>query len=298
MKRLTRGSGKLLTLGCWLTAAATAACGGQALDIGSDSSGGGASPLGGTTASASGGTSYGGAGKSDAGASDGYPPEDPENIQWPTAQACEPAPESPLVGSWKGRYPLPNGDTAEAVLTIAGLTPEGVPCGTFRVGEGAPLAPPTDPDAIYPDGVSLTGIARSHPISKPWPGYEYELLRVSSEGTRLAFMLSFGEILRPWCQMQTAYADSGTCLPDYTSGMGTIGGSGNNTCTIEGPSLPATQVPCWKLQYCATGTCSCYDGSCDAALNLTAFELHWDDQSLEGTVNGGTNLIFLDPVEP
>jgi hypothetical protein len=29
-----------------------------------------------------------------------------------------------------------------------------------------------------------------------------------------------------------------------------------------------------------------------------SLELHWDGPALEGTVNGGTNLIFLDPVTP
>lgn len=112
------------------------------------------------------------------------------------------------MGSWKARYPVRNGETAEAVLTIAGLTPEGLPCGTFRIGEGAPLAPPTDPDAIYPEGAFATGLALPNPES--WPGYDCELLKVISEGKRLAFMLSFNEILRPWCQMQTAYAESNT----------------------------------------------------------------------------------------
>lgn len=61
--------------------------------------------------------------------------------------------------------------------------------------------------------------------------------------------------------------------------------------------MPEPEFPCWKTQYGSTASCLCYDGACDAALNMTPFELHWDEQSLEGSVNG-TNLILLDPVEP
>jgi hypothetical protein len=309
---LTRVSGKSIGLfAVCLAAAIPTACAGKALDVGDDSTAAGTSSgnaqAGSSTQSASGGTGPGatghGAASSGATAPGALTDDDLANIQWPAAEACNPAPSSPLVGTWKGRFPYNNGESEEAVLTITGLTSDGLPCGTFRVGQGKPPPPPTDPEAIYPEefpsGYQTSYGGRSsyggvgNPIIDPWPGFEYELLKVISEGSRLAFMLSFDEILRPWCQMQPSYPGSFSCLPEWTSGS--ADGNGN-ACTISGPSLAPTQVPCWKMQYCSSYTCFCYEGECDAALNMTAFELHWDGAALEGTVNGGTNLIFLDPI--
>jgi hypothetical protein len=334
---LTRGK-SLGPFGLCVAAAIATACAGKALDVGSDSTAGGDDPGTGATSVGAGGAGTGATGSGTGataamgsgtgataamgngtgataamgsgatGATSGMPPvlsdEDLDNIQWPAAQPCAPAPESPLVGTWKGFWQYDDRQADEAVLTITGLTPDGVPCGTFRVGEGEPPPPPTDPNAIYPEafppgyqpaypfGMDAPGMA--NPIIDPWPGYEYELLKVISEGSRLAFVLSFGEILRPWCQMQSSSPDSLSCLPHWTGGGST---DTPGLCTISGPSLAETEVPCWKTYYCSSATCFCYEGECDAALNVTALELHWDDAALEGTVNGKT-LIFLDPVAP
>jgi hypothetical protein len=115
---------------------------------------------------------------------------------------------------------------------------------------------------------------------------------VQSTATRLAFQLSFSEILRPWCQPQRAYASSFSCLPEWTNGS-----QDANGCFISGPSLPSTKVECFKMQYCSSTTCFCYDGRCDAAVQGTQFELHWDGTALEGSVNA-TQLLFLDRVAP
>lgn len=180
------------------------------------------------------------------------------------------------------------------VLSIAGLTPDGVPCGTVKIGEGPPLPPVTDPSAIYPPSQGAGGglSAGGNPISTPWPGDAYQMLKVQSTTTRLAFELSFGEILRPWCQQQPTYADSFSCLPAWTSGT-----SDGNVCVISGPTLPSTSIPCFMMQYCASTTSFCYDGRCDAALQTTRFDLRWDGTALEGSVND-TQLLFLDRVAP
>jgi hypothetical protein len=292
---LTHGS---VTVSCWLMAATVVACGGKALDVGHDSLNADATTSGGSSALA---------GMSPSGACPG-PDLDPvlASLQWPATEGCEPAPDSPLVGTWKGRWP---GTSNDAVLTIKGLTPSGVPCGTFRIGEGEPLAPPTDPEAIYPasgtSGSAGTSGAEDvtfmelldHPVRSPWPGQEYELLTVVSEGTRLEFKVSFSEILRPWCQMQQAFAGACSCLPQWSTVD--VDASDGNMCHIIGPDTRRLEVPCWKIPYCSIRTCLCYDGHCDAALNTGAsLELHWDGLALEGTVNGGTNVIFLDPVTP
>jgi len=182
----------------------------------------------------------------------------------------------------------------DVVLTIAGLTPEGLPCGRIKIGEGPPIPPVTDADASYPPTWGAGGgmfASRGAVFTTPWQGYEYELLHVQSTPIRLAFGISLNEVLRPWCQLQVAYADSYSCLPAYQSAIG------DPPCKISGPKLPSTPVPCFKLQFCSPRTCFCYDGRCDAsAAARIAFELHWDGDALEGTVND--QLIFLDPVAP
>ncbi|HKY39117.1 MAG TPA: hypothetical protein VJN18_24430 [Polyangiaceae bacterium] len=291
---LTRVSRKNLGfLGLFAAAAIATACAGKALDVGSDSPN--ARSLFGTPLAGTNGD--GGAGVTGTGGTAATAPilsdEELANIQWPAAQECEPAPNSPLVGAWKGRLQLRYRQSPdEAVLAIKGLTPEGAPCGTFRVGQGEPLPPPTDPDEIYPATVIPNYAANL--IADPWPGYEYQLLEVISEGTRFAFKLSFTEILRPWCEMQPSYPETFSCLP----ALQLISKKEMTDCTVRGLGPQPTEMPCWKLDYCSKSTCFCYD-ECDAALNMTAFELHWDGPALEGTINGSTiydAVIFLDPV--
>lgn len=290
---LTRTLGMKAAIFFGLLAAATvAACAGKAIDVGGDqpSSSGGTPGAGGTGTSAGAPANGTGAVTNDVRLS----AEDLASIQWPADVACQPAPNSPLVGTWQGHWPDVRGLDAEMVLTISGLTPDGVPCGTVKIGDGPAPPPVTDTNAIYPPslgaggGVGMLG----SPIPDPWPGYPYQMLKVQSTATRLAFQLSYDEILRPWCQAQRAYASSFSCLPEWSAGS-----QGPNGCFISGPTLPETSVECFKMQYCASTTCFCYDGHCDAALQTTLFELHWDGTALEGSVNS-TQLLFLDRVAP
>jgi hypothetical protein len=289
---LTRILGIKATALSVLAAATVAACGGKAMDVGGDQprpSGG--SPGAGGTGTSAGAPTYGtGAVTNEV----RLPAEELANVQWPADVACQPAPNSPLVGTWKGHWPDASGLDAEMVLTIAGLTPDGVPCGTVKIGDGPALPPVTDTNAAYPPSLGAGGgVGRiDNPIMGPWPGYEYQMLKVQSTATRLAFQLSYDEILRPWCQQQPAYASSFSCLPEWTSA-----GQDGDRCFITGPSLPETEIECFKMGYCNVTTCFCYDGRCDAAIQGTVFELHWDGPALEGSVNN-TQLLFLDRVAP
>lgn len=284
--------GSWLGVGAWLVAAATAvACGGKQINVGDDQ------PMASAGSLAMGGTT--GVGASGSGADSAVPPgrlsaEDLALVQWPPDGACKPAPGSKLVGTWKGHWPESYGvaQNSDMVLTIAGLTADGLPCGTVKIGAGPQPPPVTDANAIYPPSLGAGGgVTQSGAFSYPWSGYEYQMLHVQSTPTRLAFDLSYNEVLRPWCQQQVAYPDSLSCLPAWQSAIGEPG-----PCQITGPNLPPTTVPCFKIQYCSSGTCFCYDGQCDANPGGTPFELHWDGAALEGSVNN--QLLFLDPVAP
>jgi hypothetical protein len=297
---LTEIQGNRLGVAVWLVAAATAvACGGKQLNVGDDQpmASAGSLAMGGTT-----GVPGHGSGASATGGAIADGPrlgaEELAQIQWPADVACVAAPGSKLVGTWKGHWPdaLGGGANDEVVLTITGLTSDGVPCGTVTIGSGPQPPPVADADAIYPPSLGAGGgVGASMPgpvFTKPWPGYEYRMLHVQSTATRLAFVITYNQVLRPWCQLQMAYPDSFSCLPAWTSATGTP-----SRCTITGPKLPTMEVPCFKMQFCSTVSCFCYDGQCDASLAAQLpFELHWDGAALEGSVNN--QLVFLDPVTP
>jgi len=282
---LTDTQGSRSGVAAWLAAAAMAmACGGKQMNVGDDQ------PM-----AAAGSAAVGGANGTGGRGSEppGLTAEELEQLLWAPEGDCMPAKGSKLVGTWKGHWPAMPGELqdSDVVLTIAGLTPEGVPCGVIKIGEGAPLPPVSDPNAVYPPMLGAGGgVARDLALAQPWPGYEYRLVQVKSTPERLAFGISLKEILRPWCQQQMAYADSNSCLPPWTTSR-----SGTDGCVISGPGFLEMTVPCFRLDYCSSGSCFCYEGHCDAlGAGGLFFELHWDGPALEGSVRN--QLIFLDPI--
>lgn len=267
-----------------VTAATVTACAGKALDVGADGPvGGGSSAAGGK----GGGTGVGAPGNLT------YQGPSVAGAEWPDPAACLPAPDSPIVGTYKGNWPLSDGFDelkGDAVLTIRGATADGLPCGTLRIGQGDPPPPATDPDTQYPEGQGVGGGLGGIGIgrSTAYPGADYQIYGVSNSSTRLAFSIAYNELLRSWCGLQTRYPGSNSCLPTNYSGSQDQSG-----CTItptgEGPIV----IPCFKLSYCSPHVCVCSEAACDAVPQGTFFELHWDDGNLEGAVNGGTP-IFLD----
>jgi hypothetical protein len=295
---LTAKRGILLTGIAVLAAAATVtACAGKALDVGADGamSGGGSSAAGGTGSGATGDepSSVGARGNL------GYDGPHVAGADWPDPAECLAAPNSPLVGSYKGHWPVAGiyPETAgDAVLTIRGLTADGQPCGTLRIGEGDPPPPATDPDAPYPasdamDGMNGMGGLNIGPgLSVALPGVEYQIYGVKNSSSRLAFSIGYNEVLRSWCGLQTRYPGSDTCLPaNYNASQDPSGCSFRPT---GGMSVP---VACVKLSNCSPYVCVCDDAGCDGATQGTLFDLHWDDRNLEGAVNTSTP-IFLDRV--
>lgn len=116
---------------------------------------------------------------------------------WPDRAACRAASGSLLVGTWRARWPLVSvndsfGADNTAVLTVSGLTADGTPCGTLRIGDGAPLPEATDPTAPYPPPPAsppasgmLLGPQFGSVSPDTYPGFAYSLVGVISDGTRL-----------------------------------------------------------------------------------------------------------------
>ena len=196
-----------------------------------------------------------------------------------------------MVGNWKGHWPDPRNanDNTTAYLSIVGLTKDGTPCGTFRLGEPATLVPATDPDAPY----GLTGTAL-HPLDVNfWPGLTYELFDVESAGTRLAFHNSTAQLMRSWCRLQTPIGTgSDNCVWAGSTPM------------FEGDACETDSVPlssCFKMSACQY-TCTCTNLGCDGNPRVggPAFELHRANGGFEGTITtDNTPLqLYLDPIIP
>lgn len=272
----------LLTLSA---AALLLACAGKRLDVGSDQ---GTVATGGRSGGAGGARATGGE------AVGGSMPRAcvvPAEYTFPDPADCLPMPDSPLVGVWRGHWPDPiQNSSEEAELTIAGLTADGTPCGTFKIGQGPELPPATDAAASYPPG-AIYGAGGNGPLTVArnyHPGHAYPLMRVESEPKRLAFAIPLFEIFRSWCELQTQFEDTNTCFdPSGYQGDG------------SGCYQHDRSVSCAQITLCGGGVCRCENGCCFAqAAQGASVELHWDDGALEGTVAtfSGPAQIYLDPV--
>jgi hypothetical protein len=274
----------------------TLGCAGRALDLGSDSE-------------ASGGTGSntpkpGGAGASPVEASAGQPTKSPPSggsgasctaatSGWPDPAECLPAPDSDLVGTWKGHWPFTYEVDGDAVLQIDGLTADGAPCGTLTIGEGPALPPATDPDAPYPPSSGAPNGMDFNPSFGSakygiFAGHSYPLTQVVSSGSRLAFLVPTKDPWRGWCGLQPAIPGEPTCVrlnQSYSDPSGCYDGAG-------------VPIPCAKYFLCGVNSaCSCANGCCDADPSSGDFvDLHWDGGALEGSVNSSAP-IYLDPVD-
>lgn len=244
-------------------------CAGKELDVGGDSSNGAAA---------------GGATSQVAGA--------------PAALTCDPsqspfqAPEcrpgkSPLVGKWKGNFP---GTNDEAVLEVSGLTPDGKPCGSFSIGNHAPLAPATDATAAYPPLASpgsAGGPSYGLSATDPYPGHAYPLFDVLSTDSRLVFGVPLPEVWRSWCALQAP-------IPNQLGCVKRAGGThATATQCFDGDGQ---EISCAQYHLCITNdVCACNSQCCDARPDSSGLivDLHRDGKGWEGSVNA--QPFFLDP---
>lgn len=265
---------KKLTLPALSAAALLVACAGKRLDLGSD----GGADRAGQSVMGGGGTT---------GTAPPACTTPPEGI-WPDPADCFPTPDSTLVGMWRGHWPDPTRSTnVDAELRITGLTMEGKPCGTFKIGEGPPLPPATNAAASYPPG-TVYGAGGAGWLSAPtsyYPGHEYPLVEVESTSNRLAFQIPKNDIFRGWCELQTQFEDTETCF-DISAALS----ADESGCYLNSGAA----VSCAQVTLCR-GVCRCENRCCYAVpTGGWLAELHWDDGALEGVIN--QQQIYLDPL--
>jgi hypothetical protein len=294
------GRPRLVLLAAAMLLPLPTACSGSDLDVGSGAQGGGAG------ASNQAPTTAGTSGMAQSCSVTTSPP-------WPEPAACRAAPGSPLVGTWKAHWPLVSendsfGVDNTAVLTVSGLTADGTPCGTLRIGDGAPLPEASDPTAPYPPAPAsppasgmLLGPQFGSALPDTYPGFAYSLVGVISDGTRLAFRVEIEEPWRGWCALQKPpYAGS------VTSCLGPIDGLSCGSDSMPGAAFAAScsdesgrAIPYAQGFLCGQyNLCHCQAGCCDGSTAVWAFPLELHRQS-DGTLQGSVRTetpIYFDPV--
>jgi hypothetical protein len=173
--------------------------------------------------------------------------------------------EDPLALGAGGTYTFPSGSsrfTLDISVTFSEELQQDVFDARLTFGEGEPPAPPTDPDAGYPVGVSYLDLLRyddEDPFAGTNPdlrlppfegfGYRGELLAgVDEEGAGIglpdgALTLAFGtsEPLAPWCRLQTPFEAPNApglfqCQEFFGGGFEVSPDGTGASCTLDGPN--------------------------------------------------------------
>lgn len=290
-----------------------AACGGQALDVGSNSGGSGGAgsatgagnmstgasagePMGPDTTSvgAYGNVTY--AGSSTAGDCLEDPPPGPALPEWPAREDCQEG-SSALQGTWRGyvQGQAAGGYPDEGNFTITLKGDDDALCGTIRFGAPTELAPATDAAAWYPPGYERD-TTKGMPLIE---GYTYQLTEPTLDGKRLQFDLLIAEPMRSWCQLQTSYFDA-------LNGVGWSCHRNLGTRYTYDPVQqchqvdPCTQaalvVSCAQVEICGNlaQPCACNETGCDGNTEVSvyhAFDLRFEGDEATGELNG--SVVYL-----
>ncbi|GEM_PF-1752489 len=271
--------------------------------LGSSRATGGSSVLGsGGQTTGSGGTKLAGSSQATGGSSS-VPTTLPT---WATANGCITDNEnSQFVGLWEGYIQgTPIGDEASSIrLNILGANPNGL-CGTVTFGlHTAPvtLPPATDATGVYPpESIAPTNCVRPgnyHPLDHLL-GFAYTIQNGKIDERRTTFAISYTELYKSWCPLQTSYPTnqpSGyNCLPNTGSS------SSSGKCYIATSDGGLQEVTCTQMCLCTAtlNVCACDPHGCVAALNTseTLFDLLFNGNQAMGTF--GSSSVVFNRVDP
>jgi hypothetical protein len=190
------------------------------------------------------------------------------------------------AGAWDGyaeAYEFPSGSDRVRI------TLDGNGNGSVEFGDVPPLVMSTDPQIGFPpidwetELLSISGLAQDAGAMPFREGFEYTVADSTLEERRFRFGVEMGEIIAPWCAMQTSYAQQGSgylCAPEPRAY--------HPTCTVsEVQNGNPTQVAadCDWAAHCRFEHCACDASGCSANPELGAAKF---DSTLE---NGGSDLV-------
>ena len=157
--------------------------------------------------------------------------------------------------------------------------------GSFRVGDGADLPPPTNPDVGYPAAVASDAatLGIGDRTENVFDGVAYPVANSRVESERIRLTVDPHSAFVAWCAMQTPALDPGATPPLYSCVVDGVGLKPTGECiTIrEGQEEP---IDCGKVVICTYG-CVCDALSCSAGPSYSPIEL---DAALD---DGGHNLV-------
>lgn len=262
--------------------------------------GGALASSGGAASFASGGNATGGAAATGGIASTGGSTASPITLPtWATADGCVIGTENAqFIGTWEGYIQgTPIGDEPSSLrLNIVGANSRGL-CGTVTVGtHTAPVTipPATTATDVYPPGATISPNCRRGPAPPldPILGLAYTIQDGKSDGQRATFAISYTEVYRSWCSLQTSYPNDlltgYACLPN-TGGY--VDSEGN--CYIGNGSWQ--QESCMQFCLCAptVNICACGPQGCTANPDTSdhLFDLLFNGNQAMGMF-GSSNVVF------
>ena len=191
------------------------------------------------------------------------------------------------AGTWDGyaeAYEFSSGsDRVRITLDASGN-------GTVEFGDAAPLVP-TDPEIGFPPVVwplemaSISGLSAGAGGIPLKEGFEYAVSNPSLEERRFRFGVGMGEIIAPWCELQTSYELGPgyfSCSPPPASRPSIDGGICSVSETPGGATVPAD---CGWTERCYARQCTCDAVGCVANPELGTASF---DATLE---NNGADLV-------
>ena len=204
-----------------------------------------------------------------------------------SATGSDAAPDAPTIGetqSWSGTFSgaaLPSGSNAIRVV-FRHVGDWGME-GEVFFGDGAPLAPATDPTGEYPPGV--TSRAAGWPNRVIHEGHPYSIrMGYDVPGRLFRFTVNTMELFESWCALQTPPADG------YDRCLGRVNAlyRGADCFTVDPSTAEESPVTCAQLNLCVVGeACECDPSGCRADLGAGhRLELNVDGDTADGTLDG------------
>jgi hypothetical protein len=170
--------------------------------------------------------------------------------------------------------------------------PGGQVTGSILLGNGAILAPPTDPNIGYPPGsTGLVSLVE---------GFPYAIQNAALEASHLALQFAENEVWTQWCALQTSYpfcpygpsCDAGMydCLAPPVGSASSFG-LGPNGCGYFFPDGSLSAIDCGKAMLCgggAEGVCQCSVTGCQVRSpgEFAFLDLVLSDAKANGALSG------------
>jgi hypothetical protein len=213
------------------------------------------------------------------------------------------ATEAPLAcaidGTWTGEIDNENFPSGTGAMTL--VVASDLASSTVVFGNTPPPPAPTDPNGVYPPGLSQGQLQMPAPNDYV-EGFVYAAANPTFDGTNLALSVASTEVFQAYCALQPETwadgADGGApyaCLPPW----GFFCNGQTETCVSTNPNDSSQTITysVEKQDLCSPGgTCVCDATACNAqsVVDIT-FALACTGNALDGTMTGalGNHAVHL-----